>query len=64
VAKTTESGRRSGRAELQDWYLGNLRPRLADAVTRGIVEPAAAAALDRELRDFLELPEDLGDETA
>ncbi|MGZ4388116.1 MAG: hypothetical protein ACXVZL_01905 [Gaiellaceae bacterium] len=46
---------RDGRAELRAWYLRGLRPKLADAVDAGKVAPAAAEALDRQLREFLQL---------
>jgi hypothetical protein len=51
-----QSIHRNSRAELQTWYLASLQPRLRDAESAGIVSPAAADALDREIRDFLNLP--------
>jgi uncharacterized protein YciW len=53
VAKKTTI--RSQRAELQAWYLAGLAPKLAGAAATGTVSPAAAEALDRVLRDFLDL---------
>lgn len=44
------------RTELQAWYAGSLYPKLARAARTGAVAPAAADALDRLLRDFLDLP--------
>ena len=46
------------RAELQAWYLGSLGPKLARAADAGIVRPAVADSLDRQLRTFLDLPAD------
>jgi hypothetical protein len=43
------------RAELREWYLESLRPKLAAAAAAGTVRPRAAAELDRQLRDLLEL---------
>ena len=40
------------RAELRDWYLGRLRPRLEDAVAVGTVEPTAVEALDDQLGEL------------
>ena len=45
--------RRSARAELQAWYLVSLHPKLVRAADTGIVPPAAAEALDRQMRAFL-----------
>jgi hypothetical protein len=55
---------RDRRAELQAWYLDSLRPKLARAAGGGAVAPAAAEALDRQLREFLGLPARLGKEAA
>jgi hypothetical protein len=49
---------RKSRGELQSWYLTSLRPKVADAARSGVVTAAAAASLDRQLRDFLDLPAD------
>ena len=46
----------AGKTELQQWYLGRLRPRVAEAVRAGVVPAAAAAALDRQVTQLLELP--------
>jgi len=43
------------RAELQSWYLHGLRPKLARAASTGAVDPRAVAALDAEVRSFLDL---------
>jgi hypothetical protein len=64
MAKTAESTVLGGRAELRRWYLGRLRPKLADATTAGTVEPTALAALDFQLRELLELPAELDEEAA
>jgi hypothetical protein len=45
-------------AELQEWYLESLRPKLTRAAGSGAVRLAAAAELDRRLSELLELPED------
>jgi hypothetical protein len=50
--------------ELQEWYVDGLRPKLVRAVDTGMVEPAAAEALDRRVCDFLGLPEADRDEAA
>jgi hypothetical protein len=51
-------------AELRAWYLGSLRPKLLRASGSGIVTSAAAAELDRQLRDVLGLPAPGLDEAA
>jgi hypothetical protein len=43
------------RAELQSWYLHGLQPKLARAASTGAVDPQAVAALDAEVRRFLDL---------
>jgi hypothetical protein len=43
------------RAELQSWYLRGLQPKLARAASTGAVDPQAVAALDAEVRRFLDL---------
>lgn len=48
--------RRNARAELQTWYLASLEPKLARAAAQDVVPSAAAEALDRQLREFLDLP--------
>ena len=58
-----EDGRRArdDRAELQAWYVARLWPKLDAAARTGAAAPAAVAALDALLREFLDLP-DRGDE--
>ncbi|HET7137395.1 MAG TPA: hypothetical protein VFI04_03500 [Gaiellaceae bacterium] len=48
---------RKSRGELQSWYLTSLRPKVASAARSGVVTAAAAAALDRQLCVFLDIPE-------
>jgi hypothetical protein len=43
------------RTELQSWYLESLQPKLAQAASTGAVDPQAVAALDAEVRSFLDL---------
>lgn len=43
------------RNELRSWYLHGLQPKLARAASSGAVEPQALAALDAEMRRFLDL---------
>lgn len=43
------------RAELRSWYLDCLQPKLARAATTGAVDAQAVAALDAEVRSFLDL---------
>jgi hypothetical protein len=64
MAKTAESTTLGARAELRAWYLGRLRPKLADAVTSGTVEPMAVEALDFQVAELFDLPEDLREEAA
>lgn len=47
--------KRDPRLELQLWYLESLQPKLARAADKGVIAPAAAADLDRQLTDFLDL---------
>jgi hypothetical protein len=51
------STERKSRGELQSWYLTGLRPKVTSAARSGLVDAAAAADLDRQLRDFLDLPD-------
>jgi hypothetical protein len=44
------------RAELRDWYLGRLRPRLENAVAVGTVAPTAVEALDDQLDELFGEP--------
>lgn len=55
MARAIERRRGGTHAELQSWYVDSLLPRLAQAVEAGKAEPAAVAALDRDLRDLLGL---------
>jgi hypothetical protein len=41
------------RHELQDWYGRRLRPKLLAAAESGAIRPAAAVALERQMRDLL-----------
>ena len=43
------------RTDLRSWYLHRLQPKLARAATTGAVDPQAVAALDAEVRSFLDL---------
>jgi len=43
------------RTELRSWYLHSLQPKLARAATTGAVDPQAVAALDADVRSFLDL---------
>ena len=45
------------RAELQKWYVRGLAPKLAEAARAGVVEAAAVAALDRDVRSLLGITE-------
>ena len=56
--------RRGPRGELQAWYLSSLYPKLARAVGGGAVTPAAARALDRQVRDLLDLRGEASSEAA
>ena len=64
MAKTAESTGLRGRAELRAWYLGRLRPRLADAVTEGTVDPNRLDLLDDQLAELCDLPRVLDQEEA
>jgi hypothetical protein len=52
------------RAELRDWYLARLRPKLERAAGDGTVPPAAVEALERQMEDFLGLEEPDEEEAA
>jgi hypothetical protein len=41
------------RHELRDWYDRRLRPKLLAAAESGAIRPAAAVALERQMRDLL-----------
>jgi hypothetical protein len=45
------------RAELRAWYLGQLRPRLVEAVAADVVRPGAVEDLDLLVTALFELPE-------
>ena len=51
----------SERAELREWYLRGLRPKLAHAASAGTVAATSAAALDALLCDLLEMAGDEAD---
>jgi hypothetical protein len=55
VVEATRKRRRDGLAELRAWYVASLRPKLALAASRGAIEPAAAADLERQLGAMLDL---------
>ena len=62
--RSTEETSSRARPDLQAWYLTSLQPKVERAAREGVVETAAADALDRQLRDFLELPADASTEAA
>ena len=64
MQRSGEPRGRTARAELQAWYVESLRPKLTRAASEGIVTPAAARALDRQLRDLLEVPARAAEEAA
>jgi hypothetical protein len=64
MAKTAESTSLGARAELRAWYLGRLRPKLAEAVTAGTVEPTAVETLDFQVAELFDLPDELREEAA
>ena len=51
-----ESARSQELRALRDWYLNDLRPKIARATGSGAVELSAAAACDRRLCEPLGLP--------
>jgi hypothetical protein len=53
MAKRIERTPSEVRAELQSWYLADLRPKLADAARSGKVTSISAVALDVELTRML-----------
>jgi gluconate kinase len=55
VAKKIERTQGEAQAELQAWYLTDLRPKIANAAKSGKVTSLAAAALDRDLRQLLRI---------
>jgi len=64
MAKTAQPIALDSRAELRDWYLGRLRPRLEDAVIAGTVERGAVEELDSQLSDFFDTAADVDEEAA
>jgi hypothetical protein len=56
MAKRAEPIRLAARAELRAWYLGQLRPRLVEAVAARVVGPGAVEELDLQVADLFELP--------
>jgi hypothetical protein len=57
MSTTRETPQRNARAELQDWYMTSLRPKLVRAAGADVVEPAAAEELHRQLCEFLGVPD-------
>jgi hypothetical protein len=55
--RSAEPIRPGARAELRAWYLSRLRPRLAEAVTAGIVGPGAVEELDLQVAELFALPQ-------
>jgi hypothetical protein len=64
VAKQIKRSRREARAELEIWYLTDLRPKLASAARRGAVSSGAVAAFDLDLRRLLEISPGRSEEAA
>ena len=56
VTQSAESTTLGARAELRAWYLGRLRPKLADAVAARIVGPGAVEELDLQVADLFAPP--------
>jgi len=50
-----ERGPRHELVELQAWYLHSLRPKVVHAAGAGTVASAAVEALDRHVRELLDL---------
>ena len=55
MAERIEQSTGEARAQLQTWYLTDLRPKLASAARRGAVTPLKAVAIDRDLRQLLDI---------
>ena len=51
-----EPTRLGARAEVRAWYLGRLRPKLAEAVAARIVGPGAVEELDLQVADLFAPP--------
>ena len=49
---------RDARVELRAWYLGGLRPKLARASSRRVVDSRAVEAFEAELRALLDLAQE------
>jgi hypothetical protein len=49
---------RSAREELRSWYLDDLQPRVAQAASKGVVDPQAAVVFHAALRKLLGIPLD------
>jgi hypothetical protein len=56
MAERTERRPAEVRAELQVWYLTDLRPKLASAARQGKVRPDQAETLDLQVRELLGVP--------
>jgi hypothetical protein len=56
MTKRAESIGLGARAELRDWYLGHLRPRMIEAVAARVVEPGAVEELDLQVAGLIESP--------
>jgi hypothetical protein len=52
---TAGSGGEDGRAEVGAWYVRDLRPKLAVAARRRSISRGQAEALDRLMRELLDL---------
>lgn len=55
MTKRNERTPDEAQAELQAWYLTDLRPKIANAARSGRVTGLAAATLDRDLRELLRI---------
>ena len=64
MTTTAELNGLEARAELRAWYLDRLRPRLAQAVTAGMVKAEAVEELDFQLTELFDTPNDRGPEAA
>ena len=54
----------SVRADLRDWYLAGLRPKVTAAADSGAIEPGLADELDGVMRDLLDLEHETYEEAA
>jgi hypothetical protein len=64
MAETAELRELGARAELRAWYVDRLRPRLAQAVSAGIVEAEAVEELELQLTELFEASDDREGEAA